>query len=133
MKEKKRLQYAVKRLSDAYERLMEAVNERETSLSIDGTIQRFEFTFEQAWKTIQKFIRYEGFDCNTPRECLRKAYSAGLIDDEDIWLDMLDDRNITSHVYNETLAKGIYDRIKGLYLKEFETLRDFLSKRLEGL
>lgn len=131
MKEKRRLQYAIKRFSDAHERLKEAVNEMETPLSIDGTIQRFEFTFELAWKTIQKFIGYEGFDCNTPRECLRKAYSAGLIDNEEIWLDMLDDRNITSHIYNEALAKNIYDRIKQYYVKKLEGLRDLLSERLK--
>ncbi|GAB4420719.1 MAG: nucleotidyltransferase substrate binding protein [Thermodesulfovibrionales bacterium] len=133
MKEKKRLQYALDRFSDAHKRLREAINEKETPLSIDGTIQRFEFTFELAWKVIQKFIRYEGFDCNTPRECLRKAYSAGIIDNDEIWLDMLDDRNKTSHIYNEAVAKGIFNRIRQDYVMELEGLRDLLSKRLERL
>ncbi len=129
MKEKKRLQYAIKRFSDAHERLKEAINEKESSLSIDGTIQRFEFTFELAWKTIQRVIRHEGFDCNTPRECLRKAYSAGLIDDEELWLDMLDDRNITSHIYDEAHAKKIYDKIKDRYVKKLDELKELISKR----
>lgn len=81
MNEKERLQCAVSRYSAALNRLKEAINEQESPLSIDGTIQRFEFTFEQAWKTIQKFLNYEGYDCNSPRNCLKQAYSAGMISD----------------------------------------------------
>lgn len=131
MKEERRLRYALKRYSDAVERLKEAINERESSLSIDGTIQRFEFTFELAWKMLQKVLRYEGLDCNSPRDCLRKAYSSGIISDEELWLNMLDDRNITSHIYDEAHAKKIYDRIRDRYTEELKALKEFISKRFE--
>lgn len=130
MIEVRRLRYALKRYSDALERLKEAVNEKESPLSIDGTIQRFEFTFELAWKTIQKVLRYEGFDCNSPRDCLKKAYLSRIIDDEELWLEMLDDRNTTTHIYDEARAKEIYERIKKRYVEELNALKESISKRL---
>lgn len=130
MKEERRLRYALNRYSEAVERLKEAINEKESSLSIDGTIQRFEFTFELAWKMLQKVLRYQGLDCNSPRDCLRKAYSSGIISDEELWLNMLDDRNITSHIYDEAHAKEIYDRIKGLYAVELKSLKELIPERL---
>lgn len=131
MKEKERLQYAVSRYSEAVKRLKEALTEAENPLSIDGTIQRFEFTFEQAWKTIQRILRFEGYDCNTPRRCLNEAYTAGIINDEAVWLDMLDDRNMTSHIYDEMHARRIYDKIKAQYANLLADLLDVFNKKLE--
>jgi nucleotidyltransferase substrate binding protein (TIGR01987 family) len=131
MREKERLQYAVSRYSNAVKRLKEAVAMDENPLSIDGTIQRFEFTFEQAWKTAQKFLRFEGFDCNSPRNCMKEAFSIGLINDEESWLDMLDDRNMTSHIYDETQAKNIYDRIKTRYAVMLDNLLTVFYKRVK--
>jgi nucleotidyltransferase substrate binding protein (TIGR01987 family) len=131
MREKERLGYAVSRYSDSVKRLKEAVEMDENPLSIDGTIQRFEFTFEQAWKTVQKFLRFEGVDCNSPRNCMKEAFSIGLVSDEELWLDMLDDRNMTSHIYDETQAKNIYSRIKTQYTVMLDNLLTEFYKRLE--
>lgn len=132
MKEKERLRFATNRYSDAVNRLKEAIVEDENPLSIDGTIQRFEFTFEQAWKTVQKFLRFEGYDCNSPRHCLKEAYTAGIINDEAVWLDMLDDRNMTSHIYDEMHARRIYDKIKAQYTKMLSDLLKVFNKKLES-
>jgi nucleotidyltransferase substrate binding protein (TIGR01987 family) len=131
MTEKDRLQYAVSRYSDAVKRLKEAIEMAENPLSIDGTIQRFEFTFEQAWKTVQKFLRFEGVDCNSPRNCIKEAFYIGLVSDGELWLDMLDDRNMTSHIYDETQAKNIYNRIKTQYTVMLDNLLTAFYKRLE--
>jgi nucleotidyltransferase substrate binding protein (TIGR01987 family) len=81
-------------------------------LVVDGTIQRFEFVFELFWKTLVHVLEHEGIEASTPREALRKAYAARLLEDEQDWLQMLADRNATSHVYDEEAALRIYESIR---------------------
>ncbi len=108
----------LKRFGRALERLEKALAQPENAeLSVDGTIQRFEFTFELCWKSLQAALRHEGFDVKSPRAALQKAYAEEWITDEALWLGMLEDRNNTSHTYNEELAKAIYGRIAG-YIPE---------------
>lgn len=87
----------------------------------DASIQRFEFTFELAWKTIQKFMREQGMVCRSPKECFQESFKMDLIQDNEKWLKMIDDRNQTVHTYNEELAEEIYGRLKD-YLPLFEEL-----------
>jgi nucleotidyltransferase substrate binding protein (TIGR01987 family) len=93
---------------------------------IDGTIQRFEFSIELFWKALKKKLLYDhGLDLQSPKAVLQQAYINQLILNENMWLDMLEDRNLTSHTYNQELALEIYQRIKnyGPFLKqEFERI-----------
>lgn len=103
---------------DAAARLTEAANQPETDIARDATIKRFEFTFEVVWKTLKRFLEHQGHECNSPRSTLKKAFAEGLIatpEEADIWLRMLEDRNLTSQTYNEALARRIYDAIVGEY------------------
>src|SRR6056297_572315 len=110
-------------------RLEEALQEPETnSLAVDGTIQRFEFVLELFWKTFRRALLEEGVDTGTPREALTAAHRAGWIDDPDLWLTMLKDRNETSPIYNEQVANAIYGRIKGYY-PAFQQALDLLGAR----
>ncbi len=120
----------LKNFSDALERLKEAVENAETELEIDGTIQRFEFTFEQAWKALKAFLEDEGIECRLPKGCLKEAYAAGFIEDEKLWLQMLSDRNTSSHLYSFETSREIFERIKGLYLGAFEKLFQTLADRV---
>ena len=80
---------------------------------MDATIQRFEYTFELFWKSLRKKLSEDhGIEVFGPKPVLQNAYSSKLIDNEKMWLSMLDDRNLTSHVYKEELADEIYERIK---------------------
>jgi len=83
-----------------------------------GVIQAFEFTFEQCWKTFQRILVAQGYDAHSPRESLKGAMQLKIIQasDEEIWLQMLRDRNLTSHLYHEKLAIEIADRIVNDYL-----------------
>lgn len=100
-------------LGNAIERLEEALRVPEDSpLAIDGTIQRFEFVIELFWKSLTRLLGSEGIQAATPREAIKAAFRAGWIDDESAWLEMLADRNATSHVYNEAQARSIYVRIR---------------------
>jgi nucleotidyltransferase substrate binding protein (TIGR01987 family) len=92
-------------------------------LQRDGLIQRFEFTFELAWKTLKAIFEDEGLSgVNSPKTVLREAFSAGMIEDDELWLLMLHDRNSTSHVYSEKLAIEICNNIVTKYSNAFEEL-----------
>jgi nucleotidyltransferase substrate binding protein (TIGR01987 family) len=95
---------------NAVARLCEAVTLPETDIVRDAAIQRFEFTIELVWKTLQLYLEYEGLESSGPRAVLKRAFVMRLIpdlDEADVWLRMLDDRNLTSHAYDETLAVRI--------------------------
>jgi nucleotidyltransferase substrate binding protein (TIGR01987 family) len=95
----------------AITRLEEALNEPVNSLIRDACIQRFEFSFELAWKAVQEYLRQQGQNCQSPKSCLREAFKQGWITNEDAGLKLLGDRNLTSHTYDEDLAKAIYARL----------------------
>lgn len=107
---KSEILFSIRRFGDALKRLEAALNSEESDLKADATIQRFEFTFELAWKTLKRVLLFEGYLCNSPRECLKEAFRFGLITEEEGWLDMLDDRNMMAHVYSEDEALKIFAR-----------------------
>jgi nucleotidyltransferase substrate binding protein (TIGR01987 family) len=95
----------------AIARFREVLKQPENDVSRDAAIQRFEFCFELAWKSIQERARDEGLDCQSPRGCLRVAFTTSWIENEQGWLAMLEDRNQTSHTYDEDLAKAVFRRL----------------------
>jgi nucleotidyltransferase substrate binding protein (TIGR01987 family) len=88
---------------------------------IDATIQRFEFTFELSWKFLKDYFAEREVILNYPKEVLKEAYAVRLINNEPLWLQMLYDRNMTAHAYDEDLADEIYARIRN-YVPEFRLL-----------
>ena len=109
-------------LTSAYDRFKEALQTPLSEpLALDGTIQRFEFTFELAWKALKVFLEDDGVICHSPRSCFKAAFRMGWIEDEEGWLVLLKARNMTAHVYNETMAREIYDAVK-LHHNEFQAL-----------
>jgi len=103
-------------------RLLEEVLEEKpinkySMLEQEGIIQRFEYTFELAWKTIKDKLLYEGYDEKSPRAVIRKAFAAGFIseDDTEVWLDSLDKRNLLSHTYDEKTAEVALEAIQTRY------------------
>ena len=103
-----KLENLIKDLKKANQRLKEAVKLSPTRIHKDATIQRFEFTFELAWKTIQEYIRDQGFYCNSPKNCIREGARLEIIDNPENWFVFLDNRNLITHTYNEKLADQIY-------------------------
>ena len=83
-----------------------------------------EFTFELGWKALKEYMLDAGMQ-NTlqfPKQVLREAYAAELIDDEGVWLDMLNARNQTSHIYDDHTAAVIAAKIQNAYLPELQKL-----------
>lgn len=64
----------------------------------------------------------------SPRSAIKAAFKYKMIPDGDVWIQMMLDRNRTSHMYDETIAKNIVKRIKDTYVKEFTKLQDFLQR-----
>lgn len=117
----------------AVERLNEAVQDYEKTPieSIkDGVIQRFEFTTELAWKTLREYLIDQGYvELNSPKSVLNQSFVIGLFSDERVWLNIINDRNMTSHIYDEKTADEIFQRIKKQYVEEFENLKSKLGQK----
>ena len=117
-----KFQLQLEQLSKAISTLAEALEMESTQINKDGTIQRFEYTFELCWKIMQSSVKSSGIlDVNSPRESIRVAAQSGLIEDVEIWFDFLDARNQASHVYDEAAADSVYEVAKK-FLPEAEKL-----------
>ena len=113
---------------NALRRLEEGLTKPEDAIARDACIQRFEFTFEMAWKALQRHALAEGLECASPRDCFRAGFRLGLIDKDARWMAMVEDRNRTSHMYDEESAKTIYRALAGYA----QLLRRLLEKLKEG-
>lgn len=110
---REKVQQSLTNLENALMRLEEALTiQHPNQLYIDGTIQRFEFALELYWKTLKRLLEVEGIQASTPKATLKEAYQIEWLNDETAWLQMLHDRNLTSHVHDETIALRIYEDIK---------------------
>lgn len=97
---------------------------------VEATIQCFEFVIELYWKLLKHMLRFKELVVTTPRDVFRDSFAAGWINEEEIWVKMLRDRNLTSHTYNEALAAEILGRIP-LYLPVLLTSYDYLKSLAE--
>lgn len=101
-------------------------------LEREGTIQRFEYSFELAWKTAKDYLEEQGIQLTplSPREVVKQSFAAGIIKDGKTWIDMLNHRNALSHTYEretfDAAVAAIYDR----YLPALNDLHQFLSRHL---
>ena len=122
------LKFSLEKLINAIKRLDEGVKEAKDNLGRDGVIQRFEFTFELLWKTLRLFLLDEGIITKSPKESLKEGFKFGLIKDEEIFLDMLEDINLTSHIYSEEVSAEIFKRIKTRYLTPLKRILNDIKK-----
>jgi nucleotidyltransferase substrate binding protein (TIGR01987 family) len=93
---------------------------RHNDMDRAAVIQAFEFTFETFWRAFKKIVEGQGQVAPFPRAAIAGAFQWGLIHDEDTWLDMIRDRNQTSHIYNKNISQAIYHQITSRYLKAFQ-------------
>lgn len=116
----------VKRYFDDYEKalanLESGVEQSSDALDIDGTIKRFELCYELSWKLIKEYLADLGIICKNPRDCFKNAFSNEIIDSEDTWLKMIDDRNALVHTYTFEESRKIFEHIKDSYLRSFKHL-----------
>ncbi len=111
----------------ALNRLKEALQEPESAIVMDATIQRFEFSYELMWKTLKNFLEdIHGIRVVSPRQVFKEAYRLSLIEQEDLFLEMIHSRNLLSHTYNEELASDIYKKCPS-YLSAMQEVFKFVS------
>jgi nucleotidyltransferase substrate binding protein (TIGR01987 family) len=118
----------------ALKQLQSAVDlaaKRELSdLEQQGMIQAFEFTHELAWNVMKDYFFYQGASQITgSRDATRQAFAAGLVEDGNAWMEMIQSRNQSSHTYNKATALALVDRITQRYAALFQAF----GSRMEGL
>jgi nucleotidyltransferase substrate binding protein (TIGR01987 family) len=117
----------------AFSQLKEAVELAQqrplSKLEEQGLIQAFEYTHELAWNTLKDFLESRGArDLYGSKDVTREAFKRGLIGNGETWMDMIENRNLTSHTYDEAVASQIIYAILNAYFKEFESLQIKLDK-----
>ena len=116
----------------AFDQLAEGLSLKQPSaLEKEGIIQRYEYTFELAWKTMKDFLSENGVTSSFPKEVIKKAFHYGLIEDGHVWIKMLDDRNKMSHLYDENTFREVFADVQTQYypviLKLVQRLTDELQ------
>ena len=101
-----------------------------SDLEKQGIIQRFEIAFELAWKTLKDYLEFSGivFDQVTPRSVIKQGFSAKIISDGQVWIDMRDRRNLLAHIYDEALLDETVSLIDSQFLPAFEQLFNFFEQ-----
>ena len=93
-----------------------------------GLVKFYELAFELAWKTLKDILENEGIVVKSPRQTFKEAFPLALIQDS-VWLEMLDDRNILAHTYDEEIAKKAVSTIREKYFPAFRELYMKLKKK----
>ncbi len=120
---------ALSRLKEAYREAVNNRGNRYFPFFRDSTLQRFEFTVETCWKGVKAFlIEVEGIECRSPKGCIRELFSAGYLNEDEAMklLEMVNDRNLTSHTYREEVANEIFSRV-GNYIELLEKVLKVLK------
>ena len=122
-------------LQRAYQRLRWALEIHQQDPDNDlirmAVIKAYEFTFELSWKTLKDFLAYNGIDAKLPREVLKQAFATGLVIDGQLWIDMLEERNLMAHTYDDATARKAVDQIQERYLGGLQQLHDTLTTKLQ--
>ena len=122
---------ALKKFGDVVDREAELKEAGFGDLYLDLVVKRFEFTFEMSWKALKRYLSFLGIEAKSPRMVFKEAYSQEVILDEAIWLDMIEQRNLSSHIYDELEIKGILDK-REIYKETFTLLKEKIEKGLIG-
>lgn len=121
-------------LQAAYGKLLQAVQAHAQMPDDDlvqiALIKMFEMTFELSWKTMKDYLQYGGIDVKLPRDVIKQAFANDIVIDGQLWIDMLEDRNLMAHTYDEARARKAVDHICQRYLPGLEQLHQYLLARL---
>lgn len=112
---------ALTNLQDIYE-----YEEPYNNVVLTGLVALYEICFEQSWKAIKEVLESNGVAegrTGSPRQILKAAYQAGIIKDEQLWLDALVARNNVAHAYNQAIALDIVRQAKETYCQMFQSLK----------
>lgn len=113
---------------------IELMQQRELSrLEKQGVIQAFEYSYELGWNSLKDFLVWQGIEGIVgSRDTIREGFSKGLIEDGHGWMQMLTDRNRTSHTYNEETAEAILENIRNQHHPLLKDLVQTLTARMDA-
>lgn len=102
-----------------------------SNVVLTGLVGLYEVCFEQSWKAMKEILQNSGFaaaQTGSPRQILKTAYQAGMIQDENVWLEALVSRNNVAHAYNQEIALDIVKAAKEKYYDMFQDLIEILER-----
>lgn len=99
-------------------------------LEKEGMIQRFEYTFELAWKTLKDYLESQEVSATFPREVIKQAFHYELIEDGEVWMDMLEKRNLLAHTYDEERFLSAVTKVKEEYYPAITQVYNYLGERI---
>jgi nucleotidyltransferase substrate binding protein (TIGR01987 family) len=104
-----------------------------SKLENQGLIQEFEYTHELAWNMIKDYLEEQGiFDLIGSKNTIREAFKLGILKEGEIWMNMIQSRNQTSHTYNTTLADQVVSDIIHKYFYQFKEIIEEFKKRYDS-
>ena len=109
-----------------YQLLQEHPNEEAYQLSL---IQSFEFTYELGWKVIKDYLKANGVSPSLPREVIKEGFAYGIIENGQVWINMMEDRNLMAHSYDEKKAALAINHIVTDYIKNIQQVYDYLYEK----
>jgi nucleotidyltransferase substrate binding protein (TIGR01987 family) len=99
-----------------------------SELEEQGLVQVFKYTYELAWNTLKDYFESQGeTEIHGSRDSFRLAFQRGIIEDGETWMEMVRSRTLTSHTYNEEIAKKIVKAISSQYVLQFVELHEKLD------
>ena len=102
----------INQLEEALNRFKEVLNvEPQPDYLTDAAIQRFEFCYELIWKTIKMALLLNGVEANSPKDVFKKAFQYNYIKNLDLWVNIIDFRNLTTHTYDQILAEEVFEQL----------------------
>ena len=101
----------------------------ENDLMVIALIKAYEFSFELSWKTLKDLLAWNGIDARLPREVLKQAFATGLLENGQLWIDMLEQRNLMAHTYDQARALTAATLISTTFWPELAALEQSLANR----
>ena len=126
--------YNYRRSVDNLREALEGTSARPaTRLERQGIIKAFELCYELAWKTLQDYLQYQGYDDVVgPKPVLRRAFAIGIIHNGELWSEMHRTRNEGAHIYSENLASELEKLIRTRFADPLQQLSDDLHTKAES-
>ena len=127
------LQAAYQKLQHAVQANTQCINNKAQTANQEliqmALIKAFEMTFELSWKTMKDYLNYSGIDVQLPRDTIKQAFANQIITNGQIWINMLEDRNLMTHTYSEARALKAVNHICQSYMPQLEQLHQYLLAR----
>lgn len=116
----------------AFKQLESAIEELDllSDLEKEGLVQRFEYTFELSWKTLKDYLESQDVEAKFPRDAIKKGFQYEIVDNGEIWMEMLEKRNLMAHTYDEEIFQTAVQQISNLFFPEIKKLHQFFSKTI---